>query len=93
MLNAIQTSDDRFNHSFRLIRISDPDRPRARFFGPMAVPNKEQSISDREHLPGAGSSIVALLGRMPETHKSYDFKALALRFHSAGIAYVYRRQG
>ena len=50
VLIAIQTSDDCFDHPFRLIGISDLDRNNPCFFGRIVVPSREQGIADKNHV-------------------------------------------
>ena len=49
-MNAIQTSDDGFNHPFGLIGISDPDGHNTGLFGRIVVPTGKQGIPDKNHL-------------------------------------------
>jgi hypothetical protein len=50
VFSAIQTSDDRFNHPFRLMGISDPDGHDTGFFGRIVVPTREQGIPGKDHV-------------------------------------------
>ena len=49
-MNAIQTSDNGFNHPFRLIGISDADGHDAGLFGRIVVSPGKQRIADKNHL-------------------------------------------
>ena len=49
-MSVTQTSDDGFNHPFRLIGISDADGKSTSFFGRIVVPAGKQRIADKNHL-------------------------------------------
>ena len=49
-MNATQTSDDGFNHPFRLVGISDADGHDTGLFSRIVVSTREQGIPDKNHL-------------------------------------------
>ena len=59
MLYSTQTSDDCFNHPFRLIGISYPDGNDTSFFGRIVITAGEQSIPDKNHFLNADTKDVA----------------------------------
>src|SRR5205809_801255 len=59
---TIQTGEDRFNHPFRLLGISDLDGHDTGFFDRIVVPTREQGIADEQHLVnGTAEGLAELL--------------------------------